>query len=255
MTCPNGVMYMVNSTGPNTEPWGTPYFNTVGWDALPPANTVWLRSVKYDSSHRSTTSDMPKVSLTLFSSILWPSVSNAADRSRSDRMETDPWSQAMSRSFVTLNNRVWVLWSALYADWNGSSVSVAFRWSDSCWRTTFSRIFERKCRLKTGRWFLSTFLTKLGFYLEGKHNSLLEGWGTIPDTRDSLMMAVMVGIKSSRHSCTRHVGTGLSMHGFFGGFKDDVLHLLLCHKGEGFKSGTTEVREVRLSRRSIKLVP
>ena len=88
MTWPNGVMYMVNSTGPNTEPWGTPYFNTVGWDALPPANTVWLRSVKYDSSHRSTTPDMPKLSLSLFSSILWSSVSNAADRSRSDRMET-----------------------------------------------------------------------------------------------------------------------------------------------------------------------
>ena len=31
--------------------------------------------------------------------------------------------------------------------------------------------------------------------------------------------------------------------------------MLLCHKGEGFKSGTTEDREVRLSRRSIKLIP
>ena len=36
----------------------------------------------------------------------------------------------------------------------------------------------------------------------------------MPDTRDSLMMAVMVGIKSSRHSCTRYVGTGSSMHDF-----------------------------------------
>ena len=117
----------------------------------PASSQHWLRSVKYDSSHRSTTPDMPKLSLSLFSSILWSSVSNAADRPRSDRMETDPWSQAMSRSFVTLNNKVSVLWSALYADWNGSSVSVAFRWSDSCWRTTFSRIFERKCRLETGR--------------------------------------------------------------------------------------------------------
>ena len=30
------------------------------------------------------------------------------------------------------------------------------------------------------------------------------------------MMAVMVGIKSSRHSCTRYVGTGSSMHDFLG---------------------------------------
>ena len=28
-------------------------------------------------------------------------------------METDPWSQALRRSFVTLNNKVPVLWSAL----------------------------------------------------------------------------------------------------------------------------------------------
>ena len=59
----------------------------------------------------------------------------------------------------------------------------------------------------------------------GEHNSLLEGAGgggggvTIPDTRDSLMMAVMVGIKSSRHSCTRHVGTGPSMHNFSGALR------------------------------------
>ena len=48
---------------------------------------------------------------------------------------------------------------------------------------------------------------------------MLEGWGTIPDTRDSLMMAVMVGIKSSRHSCTRYVGTGSSMHDFSGALR------------------------------------
>ena len=33
------------------------------------------------------------------------------------------------------------------------------------------------------------------------------------------MMAVMVGIKSSRHSCTRYVGTGSSMHDFFGALR------------------------------------
>ena len=41
----------------------------------------------------------------------------------------------------------------------------------------------------------------------------------IPDTRDSVMMAVMVGIKSSRHSCTRCVGTGSGMHDFFGALR------------------------------------
>ena len=42
----------------------------------------------------------------------------------------------------------------------------------------------------------------------------------IPDTiRDSLMTAVMVGITSSRHSCTRYVGTGSGMHDFFGALR------------------------------------
>ena len=45
------------------------------------------------------------------------------------------------------------------------------------------------------------------------------GGGTIPDRRDSLMMAVMVGIRSSRHSCTRYVGAGSSMHDFFGALR------------------------------------
>ena len=33
------------------------------------------------------------------------------------------------------------------------------------------------------------------------------------------MMAVMVGIKSSRYSCTRYVGTGSNMHDFFGALR------------------------------------
>ena len=61
----------------------------------PASNQHWLRSVKYDSSHRSTTPDMPKVSLSLFSSILWSSVLNAADRSRSTEwkqiLDHRPW--------------------------------------------------------------------------------------------------------------------------------------------------------------------
>ena len=44
----------------------------------------------------------------------------------------------------------------------------------------------------------------------------MKGCGTIPDTMVSLMMTVMVGIKLSRHSCTRYVGTGSGMYDFFG---------------------------------------
>ena len=122
----------------------------------------------------------------------------------------------MNRSFVTLNSTVSVLWSALCADWNCSSVSVAFRWSDSCWRMTFSRIFERKCRLETGQQSLSIFLSNTAFSEEeAQLIACLKEGGMIPDTRDSLTMAVMVGIKSSRHSCTRYVRTGSSMHDFF----------------------------------------
>ena len=68
------------------------------------------------------------------------------------------------------------------------------------------------------------------------------------------MMAVMVGIKSSKHSCTRYAGTGSSMHDLCGALR--MMFFTCCSvTREGFKSGTTEDREVRLSRRSIKLIP
>ena len=68
--------------------------------------------------------------------------------------------------------------------------------------------------------------------------------GTIPDIRNSLMIAIMVGIKSSRHSCASMPGRGKHDARLLCGFKDDLLHLLLCHKGEVFKSDTAKDREV-----------
>ena len=57
-----------------------------------PSNQHWLQSVKLDSNHCNATPDMLKLSLSLFSSILWSSISETANRSRSDWMETAPWS-------------------------------------------------------------------------------------------------------------------------------------------------------------------
>ena len=51
-------------------------------------------------------------------------------------------------------------------------------------------------------------MSNLGFLRRGSTIACLKGGGTISDTRDSLMMAVMMVIKSSRHACTRYVGTG-----------------------------------------------
>ena len=73
------------------------------------------------------------------------------------------------------------------------------------------------------------------------------------------MMTMMVRIKLSRHLCTRKhyykkSGTGSGMHDFCGVLRK-MFFTCCCYKGDGFKSGTTEDREIRLSRCSIKLVP
>ena len=69
-------------------------------------------------------------------------VSKVADRSRRIRNVT---------SFVTFSRAVSVLCAGLYADWFGESKECVFRYSKSCFRMTFSKIFERKDRLETGR--------------------------------------------------------------------------------------------------------
>ena len=68
------------------------------------------------------------------------------------------------------------------------------------------------------------------------------------------MMAVMGGSNHQDTHALGMLGQDQACMTFLG-FKDDVLHLPLCHKGEDFKSGNTEDREVRLSRRSIRLIP
>ena len=56
----------------------------------------------------------------LCNKIWWSIVSNAALRSNRMRTDTNPWSEAIRRSLVTLARAVSVLWLALNPDWKSS---------------------------------------------------------------------------------------------------------------------------------------
>ena len=62
------------------DPCGTPSSRYVGEDIASPMITLWERPCKYDENHCRAVPEKPKYDLSLSSRRVWPSVSNAADR-------------------------------------------------------------------------------------------------------------------------------------------------------------------------------
>ena len=84
-------------------------------------------------------------------SIEWSMVSNVAERSTNVIAVTLPSSMADMISLWIFSSAFSVEWDFLYADWNWLKVFVLERWEYSRHAAVFSRIFERKLRLDTGR--------------------------------------------------------------------------------------------------------
>ena len=49
--CPMGPVYRINKTGPRTEPCGTPWSSSDGWDLVRPKQTDCVLEVRYDANH------------------------------------------------------------------------------------------------------------------------------------------------------------------------------------------------------------
>ena len=96
--------------GPSTEPCGTPNSNGVRSDLIPSIITEKWRPVKYDENHFNTVPDNPNDNDRRCNIMWWSRVSNAADRSRRDRIDTIPSSAALSRSQVIRRRAVSVQW-------------------------------------------------------------------------------------------------------------------------------------------------
>ena len=143
---PSGSIYNENKIGTSTEPCGTPWLTLLRTDdSLICTNWNW--SEKYDLNQ------FRVVPLTLINcsslcnTIWWSIVSNAALRSNRTRTDTNPWSEAIRRSLVTLARAVSVLWLALNPDWKSSYILFSWRNSHSWLAITFSSIWDRKGRL------------------------------------------------------------------------------------------------------------
>ena len=114
---PNGSIYIENKVGPSTEPCGTPWLTLVCTDDSSLICTNWNRSAKYDLNQLRAVPLMLINCSSLCNKIAWSIVLNAALRSNRTRTDTNPWSEAIRRSLVTLARAVSVLWLALNPDW------------------------------------------------------------------------------------------------------------------------------------------
>ena len=128
-----GCEYRVNSTGPRTDPWGTPKTRGIGVDIKPSTTTGCVLSLRYDSNQDSATPEIPKVLSSRLNRMAWSRVSKAALRSNSASIDTSFWSDFVRRPSNTLKTAVSVLWYFLYADCRISSEQFAHRW-DCSWR-------------------------------------------------------------------------------------------------------------------------
>ena len=113
---------------------------------------------------------------------------------------------------MTLNSKVSVLWSSLYADWNSKCSAVCS--FQVALETVVSRIFEKTCKLIFSVvCFLFCFLAKEAQLLQW----LLERKGD--NTRHNLVIRF-------QHSCTWYVEMGWSIHDFFGDLR--MISLTCC---------------------------
>ena len=83
-----GVVYMMNSKGPKTEPCGTPQEAENEEDLKPEAATMDVRDRRYERNQDRATSVMPNQVAKRWSRIVWSIVSKAADRSSKHRQDT-----------------------------------------------------------------------------------------------------------------------------------------------------------------------
>ena len=105
------TVYRRNSSGPSTEPWGTPLSRAISDEEFFPMTTRCVRPVIYDINHFNATLRMPCVFSSLLIRMAWSTASKAALRSRRLNNETWPLSDAMARSLTTLTNAVSVEWN------------------------------------------------------------------------------------------------------------------------------------------------
>ena len=208
MILPRGNIYIVKRIGPNTEPWGTPQVNGMLFEFTPFIRTDCFLSERYDLNHWRATSQTPRWDCSLDKRMLWSMASNAALKSRSNRMTHCFSSICLNISSCTEVDAASVLWNFLYNDWNSSYRLLIFMWSCSLSATTRSINLDKKVRIETGLTFLNNSGSKHIFFSNGKRTASLRLLGITPALRDMFVISVMIGTSSSIHNLISCTGMG-----------------------------------------------
>ena len=108
-----GVVYIINSNGPNTEPWGTPQNTEKDDDFWPEAETTDERDARYERNHERAESEIPNQADRRCNKIVWSMVSNAAERSNKQRQDTCCFAVACISESWTDRSAVSVEWNLL----------------------------------------------------------------------------------------------------------------------------------------------
>ena len=141
------VVHKMNSTGPNSEPHGTPNMRGEEKEAELLTTTHWFLSKKYDWNHCSVVEQMPKTVLRP-ERIWWLIVSAAAERSSKSRRKILSLSLVFCKSFTMHRRVVLLLYPVQWADRKGLQ-RFSWRCARSLCRVTFSRILGKNGKFET----------------------------------------------------------------------------------------------------------
>jgi len=145
-----GVVYMTKSSGPRTEPWGTPHEDVCQEDRSVTHLTWKGRDERYDSNQLRTEPWMPNQDERRVIKMSWSVVSKAAERLSRQRHDTFCDPVALTR-WSWMYKRAVSEFSLQYADWWEFCKLLEVRWSVRRDLTTRSIILEIRDKFEIGR--------------------------------------------------------------------------------------------------------
>ena len=197
---PRGRRCVVNRTGPNTEPCGTPHFNFVILDYTFLIATYWVRLL---------IGLKPAQGCPFYAKI--PPAIGHGQQCRKPHLNLIELieffsSKALMMSLCTRTRAVSTLCPSLYADWNISARLHIFRWSKYCSHASDSSNLDKKAMLQMDLRFLKLSGSRPSFFSIGFKTAVFRSQGETPIEKDWFTNSVKQGAKMSIEFFKSHVG-------------------------------------------------
>ena len=177
-------------------------------DRAPRMLTKWVLSLKYDLNQARARLQRTKRFANLSISIVWSTVSKAAERSNKKKIRVLFLSTSRTISLKTLTKAVSVLWNCLYADCSISSSPLLEMWLINWDSTTFSISLDMSIRLEIGRKFERASTSSAGFLRRGFKIASLKQSGNTAKFKEWFTIWVITGKSTDVHCFKTEAGTG-----------------------------------------------